>query len=55
MDGIPKFDIKADISFDISIKPTTYMDIRVWVEEFMVKKYVVEKLRVVVWGRIVLV
>ena len=26
MDAIPKFDIKSDIKFDISIKPTTYMD-----------------------------
>ena len=26
MEAIPKFDIKSDIKFDISIKQTTYMD-----------------------------
>ena len=25
MDAIPKFDIKSDIKFDISIKPTTWI------------------------------
>ena len=29
MDAIPKFDIKSDISFDISIKQTTWILIRV--------------------------
>ena len=42
MDAVPKSDIKSDISFDISIKPTTWIG-HYGVEKFMVEKSWVEK------------